>query len=150
MMKIVLLVEDNADDAFIMQRAWKKADVLNPLRIVTDGQMAVDYLSGDGEFKDREKHPIPGMILMDIKLPYLSGLEVVKWMRGYEPCRTIPVVFLTSSNADMDIHQAYSLGGSAYLIKPPTPEKLLQMIQDLKGFWIKHNQFPPDFISFEE
>jgi CheY-like chemotaxis protein len=143
-MKNVLLVEDSADDVFIMERAWKKADFKNPLRIVTDGQQAIDYLSNSGEFADRQSNPTPCLILLDIKLPFRSGLEVVGWLRKYEPCCTIPAVFLTSSNADMDIQQAYKLGGNAYLVKPPTPEKLSTMLQDLKNFWMEHNQFPPE------
>lgn len=143
-MKPVLLVEDEAADIFIMQRAWKKAEFENPLQIVKDGQQAVDYISGKGEFADREKYPLPCLMLLDIKLPYLSGLEVVKWLRSYQPHASLPAVFLTSSASDMDIEQAYRLGGNAYLVKPPTPEKLVQMLQDLKAFWMKHNSFPPE------
>jgi len=84
--------------------------------------------------------------LLDIKLPFLSGHDVVAWLRKYEPCCTIPAVFLTSSNADMDIHRAYKLGGNAYLVKPPTPDKLAQMLEDLKNFWIRHNHFPPECL----
>lgn len=143
-MKTVLLVEDEPPDIFIMQRAWKKAEFENPLVVVNDGQQAVDYIAGKGRFTDREKYPIPCLMLLDIKLPYLSGLEVVKWLRSYEPCATLPAVFLTSSVSDMDIDQAYRLGGNAYLVKPPTPEKLVQMLQDLKAFWMAHNSFPPE------
>src|SRR5260370_34347873 len=101
-LKSVRLVEDSDADIFIMRRAWQKAQVQTPLHVVTDGQQAVDYLSGLGAFADRQQHPIPCLILLDIKIPYRSGLEVIQWLRGYEPCCTIPVVFLTSSNADMD------------------------------------------------
>jgi CheY-like chemotaxis protein len=143
-MKPVLLVEDEADDIFIMQRAWKKAGFENPLQVVKDGQKAVAYISGKGEFADRGKYPIPCLMLLDIKLPYLSGLEVVEWLRSCQPHASIPAVFLTSSANDMDIEQAYRLGGNAYLVKPPTPEKLVAMLQDLRAFWMKHNSFPPD------
>lgn len=146
MIKTVLLVEDNNTDVFIMQRAWKKAEVQNPLRVITDGRQAVEYLSGKGEFGDRAKNPIPCLILLDIKLPFISGFEVVKWLRAYEACCTVPVVFLTSSTAEMDIYRAYKLGGNAYLIKPPTPEKLAQMLHDLKDFWMNQNQFPPECL----
>src|SRR5689334_14949227 len=121
-MKPVLLVEDEAPDIFIMQRTWKKAEFENPLQIVNDGQQAVEYISGKGKFADRQKYPLPCLMLLDIKLPYLSGHEVVKWLRSYQPCAALPVVFLTSSASDMDIDQAYRLGGNAYLVKPPTPE----------------------------
>jgi CheY-like chemotaxis protein len=146
-MKAVLLVEDEQADVFIMQRAWKKAEVENPLMVVNDGRAAVDYLSGNGQYADRQKFPIPCLVLLDIKLPYLSGLQVVEWLRKYEPCSTLPAVFLTSSASDMDVDRAYQLGGNAYLVKPPTPEKLVQMLQDLKNFWMKQNKFPPDVLS---
>jgi CheY-like chemotaxis protein len=149
-MKTVLLVEDSPDDIFIMQRAWKKAEFKNPLRIVTDGQQAIDYLSNSGDFADREKNPTPCLILLDIKLPFLTGLQVIEWLRKYEPCCTIPAVFLTSSKADMDIRQAYKLGGNAYLVKPPTPENLGVMLQDLNRFWMEHNQFPPECLVSAE
>src|ERR1051326_5889204 len=145
-MRSVLLVEDDPADIFIMERAWKKAEIQNPLRVINDGQQAVDYISGKGDFTNREQNPLPCLILLDIKLPYLSGLQVVKWLRSYEPASTIPCVFLTSSNADMDIQQAYQLGGNAYLVKPPTPEKLVHLLQDLKDFWMKHNKFPPECL----
>jgi len=145
-MKPVLLVEDEESDIFSMERAWKKAEFENPLCVVRDGQQAVDYISGKGEFSDRKKHPLPCLILLDIKLPFLTGLQVVEWLRSYEPCAAIPAVFLTSSASDMDVERAYRLGGNAYLVKPPTPEKLGQMLQDLKDFWIKHNRFPPDWM----
>lgn len=146
-MKSILLVEDNADDIFIMQRAWQKAEIQNPLQVVTDGQQAVDYISGTGKYADRTQYPIPCLILLDLKLPYLSGLEVVRWLRSYEPSMTLAVVFLTSSNSDMDIYQAYRFGGNAYLVKPPTPEKLIEMLKDLKAFWMKHNQFPLECLK---
>ena len=146
-MKTVLLVEDEAADVFIMQRAWAKADFENTLHVVNDGRQAVDYILGAGAFADREKHPLPCLILLDIKLPYLSGHEVVKRVRADHSAQTLPVVFLTSSANDMDIEQAYRLGGNAYLVKPPTPEKLAQMLQDLKNFWMKHNRFPPECLS---
>lgn len=143
-MKTVLLVEDEEADVYIMQRAWKKAEFENPLLVVNNGQEAVDYITGNGQYADREKFPIPCLILLDIKLPYLSGLQIVAWLRKYEPCCTVPAVFLTSSASEMDIEQAYKLGGNAYLVKPPTPEKLAQLLEDLKNFWMKQNRFPPE------
>ena len=146
-MKPVLLIEDEKADVFIMERAWHKAGFQTPLRILNDGQQAIDYLSGNGEFSDRAQNPMPCLLLLDIKLPHISGLEIVKWLRLYQPCCTLPAVFLTSSNSDMDIDRAYRLGGNAYLVKPPSPEKLLAMLHDLKNFWMKHNNFPPDCLE---
>jgi CheY-like chemotaxis protein len=148
--KTVLLVEDSEGDIFIMERAWKKAQFQSQLRVVRDGQQAIDYLSARGQFSNRAENPIPCLILLDIKLPFRSGHEVVEWLRSYEPCATLPVVFLTSSNSDMDIQKAYRLGGNAYLVKPATPDKLAVMLQDLKEFWMKHNQFPPECLGIRE
>ncbi|PWU13951.1 MAG: two-component system response regulator [Verrucomicrobia bacterium] len=148
-MKPVLLAEDEPSDVFIMERAWKKAGIENELRIVKDGQQAVEYIGGTGAFTDREKHPLPCLILLDIKLPYLSGHQVIEWVRATHSAQTLPVVFLTSSANDMDIDKAYRLGGNAYLVKPPTAEKLVQMLEDLKNFWMKHNCFPPDALAIK-
>ena len=147
--KTVLLVEDSEGDIFIMERAWKKAQFQSDLKVVTDGQQAIDYLCASGN-SNREENPLPCLILLDIKLPFRSGHEVVQWLRSYEPCSTLPVVFLTSSNSDMDIQKAYRLGGNAYLVKPATPENLMVMLQDLKEFWMKHNRFPPECLSLRD
>jgi CheY-like chemotaxis protein len=148
--KTVLLVEDSEGDIFIMQRAWQKAQFQSDLKVVTDGNQAIDYLSGKGKFTNRAENPIPCLILLDIKLPFRSGHEVVKWLREYDPCATVPVVFLTSSNSEIDIQKAYRLGGNAYLVKPTTSDKLIAMLSDLKEFWMKHNQFPPECLGIRE
>lgn len=149
-MKSVLLVEDNPDDVFIMQRAWKKAGIQNTLLVVEDGQKAIDYFSGAEPYTDRQKYPIPCLVLLDLKLPYRSGHEVVEWMRSNEETRGLAVVFLTASHSEWDIQQAYRLGGNAYLVKPPTAEKLVDMLKALKDFWMHHNQFSPECLVIGE
>ena len=146
-MTSVLLVEDSPDDALIMQRAWKKAGLAQPLSLVDDGQKAVDYLSGTGPWADRQKHPLPCLVLLDLKLPYLSGLEVVSWIRAHEPCSRMPVIFLTASHSEKDIQQAYTRGATAYLVKPPTPDELVRMLTALKDFWFTHNNFLPECLA---
>lgn len=143
-MKPILLVEDNEDDIFLMKRAVKSTDWVNPLRIVTDGQQAIDYLSGAGEYSDRTAYPIPCLLLLDMKLPYRNGLDVIKWIRQESSLKTLLVVFLTSSPSEMDIAEAYRLGANAFLVKPPSVEKLTDMLKALREFWITHNQDPPD------
>lgn len=144
MMKNILLVEDNEDDIFLMRRALKAADLLNPLLVVTDGQQAVDYLSGEGKYSDREQYPLPCLVLLDMKLPYLNGLEVIKWIRQQPPLQTLLVVFLTSSKNEMDIDHAYRFGANAFLVKPPSVEKLAEMLKALKEFWFHHSELPPE------
>ena len=110
-MKTILQVEDDPNDIFFLQRAMKKAGVLNPIQVARDGQQAIDYLQGVGKFADREKFPFPCLVLLDLKLPFVMGLEVLRWIRK-QPGRALPVVILTASAEDADIATAYSLGAN--------------------------------------
>lgn len=128
----VLYAEDEDNDAFLMQRAFAKACVSNPLRIVTDGAAAVRYLLGTGEFTSREKHPLPCLLLLDLNLPRQSGLDVLKWVRAQPAFADLPIVILTSSSQDCDIGSAYALGANGYLVKPPSAEKLIDLVVGLR------------------
>lgn len=121
---VFLLVEDNADDAFFMQRAFRRAGLQNPLRIVTNGDQAIDYLSAAGEFADREKYPFPDMIFLDLKMPGRDGFDVLTWLRKEQKC-DVPVAVLTSSPEEVDRRRAHELGAGEYLLKPPTSDVLL-------------------------
>lgn len=142
-MKTILLVEDNEDDIFLMRRAFKAAPITNPLAVVTDGQQAVDYLAGNGEYANREKFPLPCLILLDMKLPYLNGLEVIKWVRQQPSLQTLLIVMLTASRIEVDVDNAYRAGANGFLVKPPTAESLIEMLRALKKFWLEFNQSPP-------
>src|ERR1051325_2215773 len=120
----ILLVEDNEDDVFVMRRALKLANNSNPLQIVTDGQKALDYLSGEGEYAHREKFPLPFIMFLDLKLPYVDGFEILAWMRLRPELSQIVVIVLTSSAEERDHEKAYALGARSYLVKPPTPQAL--------------------------
>lgn len=122
--KTILLVEDNEDDVFLMRRALKKADINSPVQVVVDGQQALDYLAGNGQFSDRAEHPLPFVIFLDLKLPYLHGFEVLEWMRQQPTLKNLDVVILTSSPEERDREKAAELGVKAYLVKPPTREML--------------------------
>ena len=132
----ILLVEDNEDDVFVMKRALKLAQITNPLQIATDGQMAVDYLSGAGEFADREKYPLPFIVFLDLKLPYVHGFEVLAWMRRQPQLDSIVVIVLTSSAEERDHQRAYYLGARSYLVKPPTPDAIKDVFNSLKNYWL--------------
>lgn len=134
--KVILLVEDNEDDVFLTEMALKQAGCENPLLVVTDGQEAVDYLSGTGQFADREKFPFPSLILLDLKLPYRTGLEVLQWMREQRQLPGTFVAVLTSSNEPSDLKKAYDLGAKTYLVKPPTPQMLYDIIKQFKLDWL--------------
>jgi CheY-like chemotaxis protein len=151
----VLYAEDEENDVFLMQRAFQKACVANPLQIVTDGAEAMRYLQGAGEFGNRQRFPQPCLLLLDLNLPRQSGLEVLKWVREQPGFKTLAVVILTSSSQDRDIGSAYALGANGYLVKPPSSEKLIELVVSLRDAcllpeaemrgWlnIKGNQPPP-------
>ena len=139
--RILLLVEDNEDDVFLMQRALKGACVTNPLFVVEDGQQAVDYLGGTGEFADRDEYPLPGVVFLDLKLPFMSGHDVLAWIRRQKQLESLVVIVLTSSNEASDLSRCYSLGANSYLVKPPTPEQLEELAKAFKWYWLEYNQF---------
>lgn len=120
---IFLLVEDNEDDIFFMERAFRLAGVRNPLHVVRNGEEAIDYLSGQNDFSDRELHPLPDMVFLDLKMPGLNGFDVLKWMRAQS--LLLPVAVLTSSPEAVDQKRAQALGANCYLLKPPTKEMVL-------------------------
>jgi CheY-like chemotaxis protein len=135
----ILLIEDNPDDVFFMQRACKSAGVTNPLHVADDGDKAIEYLSGAGEFGDRAAYPLPCLILLDLKLPGRSGLQVLAWLRKQPDFATNIVIILTTSREPRDIHEAYRLGANAYLVKPTSPAQLAEVVAAIKTFWIDHN-----------
>ena len=128
----ILLVEDNEDDIFVMRRAMRLGRFSHPLQVVTDGQQAVDYLSGARQYADRERHPLPFVVFLDLKLPYLDGFEILTWVRQQRELDSIVVVVLTSSPETRDQEQAFALGARLYLVKPPTPEALNAVFESLK------------------
>ena len=137
----ILLVEDNEDDVFLMQRALKAAAITNPLHIVEDGQLAIDYLSGNGPYSDRTKHPIPDIVFLDLKLPMKGGFEVLEWIRNNPALEKLVVVVLTSSNEPSDLKRAYGLGANSYVVKPPTATQLLDLAKAFKWYWLEFNEF---------
>ena len=139
--RALLLVEDNEDDVFLMRRALKGAHVVNSLYVVDDGQQAVDYLSGTGKFADREQYPLPAVVFLDLKLPYISGHDVLAWIRRQKELDGLVVIVLTSSNEASDLSRCYALGANSYVVKPPTPEQLGELAKAFKWYWLEYNQF---------
>ena len=139
---VILLVEDNEDDAFFAEQALKAAGVQNPLRIARDGEEAMDYLGGTGKFADRDKFPFPGLVLLDLKLPYYSGLEILAWMREKSLLGKTTVAVLTSSSEPSDLKRAYELGTNTYLVKPPTPQMIYDIVKSLKLDWLRCHASP--------
>ena len=139
--RAILLVEDNEDDVFLMKRALKGAHVANPLYVVEDGQAAEDYLSGTGEYADREAYPMPAIVFLDLKLPYISGHDVLAWIRRQKDLEGLVVIVLTSSNEASDLSRCYALGANSYLVKPPTPDQLEDLAKAFKWYWLEYNHF---------
>jgi len=142
-MKPILQVEDDPSDVFLLQHAMIKAGVANPIQVVTDGQQAIDYLKGAGKFANRENFPLPCLVLLDLKLPHVMGLNVLKWIRQ-ESDLALVVVMLTASGADGDVATAYRLGANAFLTKPSKESMLVDMAKAIKDFWLTHNTLPQE------
>jgi DNA-binding response OmpR family regulator len=143
MSRNVLLVEDDENDVFFFRRAMKLAGWSSPLQVVNDGRQAVHYLEGTGDFSRRDEFPVPALVLLDLKLPYLNGLEVLKWIREHTTLRQLAVIMLTSSKEDVDVERACTLGANAYVVKPAGADGLQDLVGAIWQFWIKHNQFCP-------
>ena len=135
----ILLVEDNSNDVMLIRRALGKLGISAVLHIATDGDSAVRYLGGEGEFSDREAHPLPGLVLLDLKLPRRSGFEVIEWLRSQPGLRRLPVVVLSSSEQPADIARAYEAGANSYVVKPVRFDALLEILRAVHAYWFRFN-----------
>jgi CheY-like chemotaxis protein len=140
--KTILHVEDDPNDVLLIGRAFRKAEVSASIQVVNDGDQAVEYLNGRNAYAERERFPLPALVLLDLKLPRKSGIEVLQWIRSRPGLRRIPVVMLTSSRQPIDINRAYDLGVNAYLVKPVSFETLVEMLRTLDSFWLGVNEQP--------
>ncbi len=141
--KIILLVEDNPSDIELTQRALKKSHIANELVVAVDGQEALDYLFGEGAYLGRDINQLPALVLLDIKLPKVDGLEVLKEIRSHAHTRRLPVVMLTSSSEEYDIGTSYDLGVNSYIRKPVDFTQFAQAITQLDLYWLVLNEIPP-------
>jgi two-component system, response regulator len=140
---ILLLVEDNPDDELLTLRALRKNNVLNKVVVARDGVEALDYLFGTGMYSGRDTAVMPQLILLDLKLPKIDGLEVLKRLRADERTRLLPVVILTSSREEQDMLDGYGFGANSYVRKPVNFEQFVQAIEQLKLYWLILNEAPP-------
>lgn len=138
----ILLVEDNPADAELTIRALKKNRLANHLVHVTDGQQALDFLFGEGPYAGRDVMSQPKVVLLDLKLPKVSGIEVLRQLRADERTKMLPVVVLTSSQEDQDIIETYNLGTNSYIVKPVEFEKFSQVVNDMGMYWLLLNEPP--------
>lgn len=132
----ILVAEDNGDHIILIERAFKQARFLNPIRVVGDGAEAIAYLNGDGKYADRAEYPLPGLLLLDLKMPNKDGFEVMEWIRTQPALRYLKIVVLTTTDRVFDVQRAYELGASSFLVKPLDFHDFVQLGPTLKGFWI--------------
>jgi len=138
----VLLVEDNASDQELTMRALKKKNLCNRIHVVGDGAEALDFLFGKGQYSDRTLADIPKVVLLDIKLPKVNGIELLKQIKENKDLRSLPVVMLTSSKEGPDVQECYRLGANSYIVKPVDFDKFTQAVVDLGFYWLLTNEPP--------
>jgi len=141
--KVILLVEDNPDDVELTLHALKKNKITNEIVVAEDGKEALDYLFGEGVHADRDASKTPILILLDINLPKLNGIEVLKRIKSDERTRLIPTVILTSSNEEQDLVNGYRLGANSYIRKPVDFNQFADAIRQIGLYWLVLNEPPP-------
>jgi two-component system response regulator len=142
--KIILLVEDNPDDEELTLMALEKNNILNEVVVVRDGEEALEFLFGNGPNSSISRKVLPAIVLLDLKLPKVSGLEVLQQIRGNQRTRMLPVVVLTSSKEDKDVIESYSLGCNSYVRKPVNFVMFVEATRQLGLYWLLLNESPPD------
>ncbi len=141
--KTILHVEDNADHASIIARCVRKQCLTDNIHLVEDGETALDYVFRRGDYRDPEKSPRPDIILLDLRIPKLDGLEVLRTIKTSRHLQSVPVIVLTSSEAKEDVAEAYRYRANSYLVKPADFDRLNQLIGDLRSFWLGWNRQLP-------
>jgi len=141
--KTILLVEDNPDDVELTIRALKKNNIANEVVITRDGEEALEYLTATGKYADRQQADLPQVVLLDLKLPKVGGIEVLRALRADPRTRLLPVVVLTSSTEEPDIITSYQLGANSYIRKPVDFNQFLEAVRQLGLYWLVLNQAPP-------
>jgi len=137
----ILLAEDEETDAYFVNMAFKKAGLPHSISHVLDGQQVIEYLKGEGHFADRKLHPLPQLLLLDLKMPRVNGFDVLTWLQEHADLKKMPVVVLSSSDYPDDLETARKLGASDYRIKPSNPQQLVQFAIDMDKRWLQRQ--PP-------
>jgi CheY-like chemotaxis protein len=143
----VLHVDDDPNDTALLEAARRKAGVDFRLENVFDGDQAIAYLSGSGQYANRIRHPLPTVILMDLKMPRATGFEIIKWIRNHAVCKSLPVVVLSGSELQEDMRRAYVMGANSYLVKPLGFEELVNLVKGFSATWLKGRPATPRISS---
>jgi CheY-like chemotaxis protein len=144
-LRTILLIEDEPTDDQLILRGFEKAKVLNPIVHLTNGDDALRYLAGRGEFTDRLKYPIPALILLDLKLPGLTGIQLLQWLHVQGELKRIPLVVLTADDRQDTVNAAYDLGANSYLVKPGNAADIVRMVKVIQSYWLALNE-PPQLV----
>jgi CheY-like chemotaxis protein len=138
----ILLVDDSDNDRYLMRAAFEKAEFPCPLQEARNGEEAIAYLQGEGQFADRARFPLPAVMLLDLNMPMKNGFDVLEWVRTQKTFRRLSVIVLSASERPEDVERAFDLGAHSYLLKPRTLDALTAMIRCLRD-WLDYNHFPP-------
>jgi CheY-like chemotaxis protein len=139
---IYLVAEDDQDTQLLIKRAFKQADLAPPIYFTNDGQQTIDYLSGNGDYRDRSRYPIPALLLLDLKMPCRDGFDVLRWIRTQACLRRLVVVMFSGSSLEKDVEEAFDLGVNSFVMKPVSFSELLQVILAIHHYWFGCNHFP--------
>jgi CheY-like chemotaxis protein len=131
------VAEDDPNDRFLIAEAIRRDRVPTETRVVTDGEEAIKYLRGDGQYSDRKEYPFPDLLMTDLKMPKMNGLEVLEWIRQHQDCANLPVVILSGSGLENDVADAYRKGARAYFVKPSEFDELQQVVRVIADHWAK-------------
>jgi len=141
--RLILLVEDREDDIALVRKAFDQALLTNPLKVLRDGEEAIAYLAGEGQYADRREHPLPWLVLLDLKMPRVDGFEVLKWIRGHAELKSLVVIVLTVSDQVRDVNRAYALGANSFMVKPSDFENAVRMTRVIHEHWLHFGRVPP-------
>src|SRR3954452_11468386 len=139
---LILLVEDREDDILVIQKAFQRAEIDTAIQVVRNGEEAIWYLGGVGQYSNRDEFPLPWLVLLDLKMPRVDGFEVLKWIRQQSGCRSLVVVVLTSSEQMRDVETAYALGANSFLLKPLDFENTTALAEAINRYWLHWNRLP--------
>lgn len=142
----ILLIDDNRMDIELTLDAFKEARIANTIQVAKNGQEGLDYMFGCGEYADRQKYPLPNLILLDLKMPRIDGFEVLRQVKAAPILKRIPVVILTSSKEEGDRALSYDIGANSYLVKPVSFEGFAEVVRQINGYWLLLNVEPPNSI----
>jgi CheY-like chemotaxis protein len=148
--RLILLVDDNEDDRILLRRAFRKAGVINPVQEINSGWEAIQYMEGSGQYSDRSAYPYPGILLLDLNMPHVSGFQVLQWIRDKMVSAPFLVIVLSRLDEIRNINRAYALGANSFLTKPGEEGELQALIKSFHDYWIVRNKAPSSSSGAED